>query len=123
MKQNAINWFEIYVNDLAAQTQFYSKILGVDMIPAEMESSNMSLFPNDPEKSVGGALSQMEGCKPGPGGTIVYLNVEGDLEGVLSRIPAAGGKVILPRKDISPHGFIGVFSDIEGNIVGLHSMA
>jgi predicted enzyme related to lactoylglutathione lyase len=122
-ENNALNWFEIYTADVKKASAFYEKILGKKMTPASMEGCNMAMFPCDYDKGVGGALTQMEGCKPGPGGTMVYLNVEGDLDGVLSRIPAAGGKVVKERLDIAPHGFIGVFSDPEGNVVGLHSMA
>jgi predicted enzyme related to lactoylglutathione lyase len=64
----------------------------------------------------------MEECTPGAGGVTVYLNVEGDLDGVLSRIPAAGGEIIRPKMPIPPHGFIAIFGDTEGNHVGLHSM-
>lgn len=123
MKINALNWFEIYTSDLTKASAFYSTILDTVLIPSEMEGCNMAMFPSDHDKGVGGALTQMEGCAPGAGGTLVYLNVEGDLDGVLSRIPAAGGKVIRERFDIAPHGFIGIFSDPEGNVVGLHSMS
>lgn len=122
MKPNALNWFEIFTNDLAAATEFYSTILKAELA-SPSSGCNMAVFPYDAEKGVGGAISQMDGCKPGPGGTIIYLNVEGDLDGVLSRIPAAGGKVLKERFDIAPHGYIGVFSDPEGNVVGLHSMS
>ncbi len=64
----------------------------------------------------------MDGWKPGKGGTMVYPNVEGDLDGVLARIPAAGGTVIQEGMAIPPHGFIGIIGDTEGNQVGLHSM-
>lgn len=123
MKTHATNWFEIFTNDLAKATEFYSAILDTPMAPASMEGCNMAMFPCDIEKGVGGALTQMDGCAPGPGGSLIYLNVEGDLDGVLSRIPAAGGKVVKERLDISPHGFIAVFSDPEENVVGLHSMS
>lgn len=122
MKTNALNWFEIFTNDLAQATEFYSTILKAELA-TPTPGCNMAIFPYEAEKGVGGALTQMEGHHPGPGGTIIYLNVEGDLDGVLNRIPAAGGKVIKDRFDISPHGFIGIFSDPEGNIVGLHSMS
>jgi predicted enzyme related to lactoylglutathione lyase len=122
MKLNAINWFEIFTQDLTQATQFYSTILATDLIPSQMECCQMAMFPCDFEKGVGGALTQMDGCAPGAGGSLVYLNVEGDLDGVLARIPAAGGKILKPRTDIAPHGFIGIFSDPEGNVVGLHSM-
>lgn len=65
----------------------------------------------------------MDRCQPGGGGTIVYLNVEGDLDGVLERIADAGGKVVRERLPIPPHGFIAIFEDTEGNVVGLHSMS
>ncbi|MDP3848991.1 MAG: VOC family protein [Luteolibacter sp.] len=123
MKTNAINWFEIFTNDLIKATDFYGTILNTSLAPASMEGCRMALFSSDPDKGVGGALTQMDGYKPGPGGTLVYLNVEGDLDGVLSRISSAGGKVLKDRIDIAPHGFIGIFSDPEGNVIGLHSMS
>jgi uncharacterized protein len=95
----------------------------MSLIPASMESCKMSMFPSDPEQGVGGALITMDGFEPGPGGTLVYLNVDGDLDGVLSRIPAAGGTVLKERMDIAPHRFIAIFRDPEGNVVGLHRMS
>jgi uncharacterized protein len=122
MKTNALNWFEIFTRDLARATEFYSTILNTKLEPASMEGCRMTMFPCDLDKGVGGALTEMEGCNPGRGGTMVYLNVEGDLDGVLARVFDAGGTVIKDRMDISPHGFIGIFQDLEGNVVGLHSM-
>ena len=122
MKENALSWFEIFTNDLTKATGFYQTILNTELKPASGDCCNMAIFPCDPEKGVGGALTQLEGHQPGPGGTLVYLNVQGDLDGVLSRIPEAGGTVVRGRTDISPHGFIGIFQDLEGNVVGLHSM-
>jgi predicted enzyme related to lactoylglutathione lyase len=123
MKQNALNWFEIYTNDISKAAEFYGKILGKPLTTVSNDKYNMAMFPSDPDKGVGGALTMMDKCTPGAGGTIVYLNVEGDLDGVLERIPAAGGTVVQPRMDIAPHGFIGILKDPEGNVVGLHSMA
>lgn len=122
MKTNSINWFEIFVSDLDRARKFYEIILSTKLQDASMECSQMAIFPYDNMKGITGALTKMDGYKPGPGGTLVYLNVEGDLDGVISRIPDAGGKVIQVRMPIPPHGFIGIFEDTEGNIVGLHSM-
>jgi uncharacterized protein len=123
MKQNALNWFEIFTKDLVNATDFYGTILNTTLTPGSMEGCRMAMFPCDLEKGVGGALTQMDGYEPGPGGTLVYLNVDGDLDGVLSRIPTAGGTVLKERMDIAPHGFIAIFRDPEGNVVGLHSMS
>ncbi|WP_035601477.1 VOC family protein [Haloferula sp. BvORR071] len=125
MKDDALNWFEIFVSDLAKAQAFYEAILKAPMtaITAAASGCSMAIFNYNQELGVGGALTQGENYKPGAGGTMVYLNVEGDLDGVLERIPAAGGKVIRPRMAIPPHGFIGVFEDLDGNLVGLHSVA
>lgn len=122
MKNNAINWFEIFVADLSRARAFYETILNAKLQDAGMDCCEMAIFPYDNMQGIGGALTKMEGCNPGPGGSMVYLNVEGDLDGVLSRIAAAGGKVIRDRFAIPPHGFIGIIEDTEGNVVGLHSM-
>jgi uncharacterized protein len=122
MKLNALNWFEIYVTDIQRARTFYETILNTQLVEAEGASIPMAIFPYDNMNGIGGSITCMEGCKPGPGGTVIYLNVEGDLDGVISRIPAAGGKVIRPRFAIPPHGFIAIFEDTEGNVVGLHSL-
>jgi predicted enzyme related to lactoylglutathione lyase len=123
-KDDALNWFEIFVNDLDKAKAFYGEILklSLESVPPGAESS-MAIFPYNQDLGVGGSLTKSEHTKPGPGGTLIYLNVEGDLDGVLGRIPAAGGKVIRERMAIPPHGFIGIFSDPDGNVVGLHSMS
>ncbi|MBK1883095.1 VOC family protein [Luteolibacter pohnpeiensis] len=122
MKNNAINWFEIMVSDFDRAHQFYQTILGTSMDTFDGEDK-MALFPAEYDQGVGGALTLRKGGTPGPGGSLIYLNVEGDLDGVLARIPEAGGEVIKSRTAIPPHGFIGIFKDSEGNIVGLHSMS
>jgi predicted enzyme related to lactoylglutathione lyase len=122
MKTNAINWFELFVTDLPRARSFYETILNAKLQDTTMDCCEMAIFPYDNMNGIGGALTVMEGCTPGAGGTLVYLNVEGDLDAVLARIPPAGGKVIRDRLAIPPHGFIAIFEDTEGNVVGLHSM-
>jgi hypothetical protein len=123
MKKDAINWFELAVEDLTRAKRFYETILSIAMQDLTGAGTPMALFPYDPEKGVGGSLTKMAEMKPGEGGTLVYLNVDGEIDEVLARIPAAGGTVLKGRTAIPPHGFIGIFQDSEGNVVGLHSMS
>ena len=118
MRTHAISWFEIAVNDLKRSRTFYEHVLGAELVPGSDENCTMLAFPFDERNGVGGALTHMDGCQPGVGGSIVYLDVNGDLDGALARVPAAGGRV---RLDISPHGYIGIIEDPEGNVVGMHS--
>ncbi len=40
-----------------------------------------------------------------------------------AKMEAAGGKIMVPRTEISPeYGFMAVFIDTEGNRIGLHSV-
>lgn len=121
-KKNAINWFELYVTDFARAKRFYEAALKTSLQPAQMEGCQMAMFPFDEKQGIGGAITKMDGWTPGAGGTLVYLNVEGELDGVLSRVPSAGGAVLKPRMSIGEHGFIAIIKDTEGNPVGLHSM-
>jgi len=121
IKKDALNWFEIYVTDMTRARKFYEAILQVPMPEMSFGPNPMAMFPFEMPKGVGGSLVLMDVVAPGPGGTLVYLNVDGDLDGVISRIPAAGGMLLRPRLSIGEHGFIAVFKDSEGNVIGLHS--
>lgn len=122
MKKDALNWFELYVSDFARAQRFYETILACNLVVNDQGTMKMGMFPSDQQNGVGGAITQMDGFGPGPGGTLIYLNVEGELDAVISRIGPAGGHVIKPRFSIAPYGFIAIFQDTEGNVVGLHSM-
>ena len=121
-KKDALNWFELYVNDFDRAKRFYESALQTSLQTFDMEKCRMGMFPHEQGGGVGGSITKMDGISPGLGGTLVYLNVEGDLDAVLKRIPSAGGSVLKPRTSIGQHGFIAVFKDTEGNSVGLHSM-
>ena len=81
------------------------------------------MLPCDTENGgVGGALMQSEGSNPSMDGTVVYLSGGDDLSTPLSKVEAAGGKIIMPKTSIGNNGFMAHFSDTEGNHIALHSM-
>jgi len=56
-------------------------------------------------------------------GPLIYLNANPDVRGVLDKVEAAGGTVMMPKTEISPeYGFMALFMDTEGNRIGLHSI-
>lgn len=123
---NAISWFEIPVADVARATKFYEAIFQIQLIPIDLPNIKMRMFPlDDPMTQIGGALADSGGFhKPSEtDGPLIYLNANPDVQVVLDRIEAAGGKVMVPKTEISPdYGFMAVFIDTEGNRVGLHSV-
>ena len=124
---NALNWFEISVTDMERAKKFYQAIFGfgeTDMMTMEMAGQQMSGFPGDAMSGkVGGALVKSDMHTPSADGTFVYLNGNPDLSVILDKVGAAGGKVAMPKTQISPEiGYMGFFIDSEGNRVGLHSV-
>ncbi len=85
------------------------------------------MFPlDDPMEGIGGTLVQ-EGTgfyKPSAtDGPLLYLNGNPDVNIALSRVEAAGGKILAPKTEISPgYGYMAVFIDTEGNRIALHSV-
>ncbi len=124
MMKHAIDWFEIPTSNLERACAFYEKIFEFKLQPMELANRlRMAMFPVNPAESVGGALCHHpEFYSPAATGTLVYLNADPDLGSVLGRIEKAGGKIVVPKTQISPeYGFMAVFIDSEGNRVALHS--
>lgn len=124
MIKHAIDWFEIPTADFQRGIQFYEAIFEFKMNPLDIGNGlRMAMFPVNPAESVGGALTHHpDFYKPSQDGTFVYLNADPDLGAVLGRVERAGGKVQVPKTQISPeYGYMAVFVDSEGNRVALHS--
>ncbi|MBS1917979.1 MAG: VOC family protein [Bacteroidetes bacterium] len=123
--KNAISWFEIPVSDINRAQKFYETIFDISMIPLDLPNIKMRMFPLEDMMGVGGSLCDSNGFhKPSStDGPLVYLNANPDLQIVLDRIEAAGGKIMVPKTQISPeYGYMAVFIDTEGNRVALHSV-
>jgi uncharacterized protein len=122
-KSNAINWFEIAVNDLDRATKFYETVFNISMEAMDMPGMQMRSFPADSMNGkAGGALVKSDMHKPSGTGSIIYLNANPDLSDPLSRVEKAGGQVIMPKMEISPEiGHMAFFTDTEGNTVAMHS--
>jgi predicted enzyme related to lactoylglutathione lyase len=116
-----IDWFEIPVNDFDRAKEFYETILTIEIQKAiDMENFKMGVFPH---KDVGnGAICYGQWYKPSEDGVLIYLDANPDLNDVLNRVEEAGGKILQPKKLISPeHGHMALFKDSEGNRVALRS--
>ena len=120
---NPVHWFEISVNDMDRARKFYECALGLQLGLNRVESTLMAWFPTT-EGGAGcsGALLKSEGRTPSHDGTMIYFSVP-DIDAVLARVAANGGRTLTPKTDIGEYGFYAYFEDSEGNRVGLHSSA
>ncbi|NMO17821.1 VOC family protein [Pyxidicoccus fallax] len=114
---NAITWFEIPCAQLSRAAAFYERMTGLSLKRESYMDVPHAMFT---VPGVGGALVEDKDNAPSPKGQRVFLNAAGALDAWLSRVETAGGKVVLPRTDIGPPGFIAIIQDTEGNHVGLH---
>jgi uncharacterized protein len=119
--KNLISIVEIPTIELPRAVTFYQKILNTSIEEVNMDGVLMGLFPNDGE-TVSVALINSSQYKTSMDGAVVYLSAGDDLQIVLDKIKANGGKIIVPKTEIgSGMGFYGMFMDTEGNKLGLHS--
>ena len=124
---NSVNWFEIYVQDMARARAFYEAVLQIRLEALKLpeggdDGLEMWSFPGDMERyGANGALCAMPGVPSGPGGTLVYFACE-DCGATADRVADAGGRVHRTKMSIGEYGFIALAFDTEGNMIGLHSM-
>jgi hypothetical protein len=119
--KNLISIVEIPTADFSRAVTFYQAILDVTIEEIELDGVKMGLFPNAGE---GISIQLIHGSdyKTSADGTIVYLNGGDDLQKVVDKIEANGGKIVVPKTEIGPEmGFFAMFTDTEGNKLGLHS--
>lgn len=123
--KNVVSWFEIPTKDLGRAQKFYEAIFQMKMVSLDIEQIKMRMFPVETPESIGGALvynDQFYKSSP-TDGPLVYLNGNPDVQIVLDRIEAAGGKILVPKTMISPeYGYMAMFIDTEGNRVALHNV-
>ena len=120
MTARHIDWFEIYVQDMARARAFYEAMLDTRL---EQISSGIEMwaFPASSDAAgASGALVRYEGYPSGGNSTIVYFRCD-DCAVEAARAAAHGGRVFKDKFSIGPHGFIALVTDSEGNMIGLHS--
>ncbi len=122
MKHNPVNWFEIYVQNMARARKFYEAVFHLKLEKINSPDTDMWGFPMDVNRfGAGGSLVKMEGVSSGGNSTIVYF-ICTDCAVEAGRVEAAGGHVHKEKMSIGEYGFMALAFDTEGNMFGLHSM-
>ena len=115
-----VSWFEIPALNFEKAVAFYDHIYDIKMERVVNATHSMAVFPAN--KGVGGAVVCGPGSVPGQAGPLVYLNGGKDLGVILSRVPEAGGRIVMPKTLIDKEsGYFAIFIDSEGNKMALHS--
>lgn len=122
---HAINWFEIPVSQFDRAKAFYSTILDITITEMQLGGDRLGLLAYDAESGgVGGAIVEGLDYVASQRGCLIYLYCGEDLNDVLGRVIAAGGRIERDKTPVSYEldmGFRAIFIDTEGNRIGLHS--
>lgn len=125
VQSNAVDWFELYIDDLARAKAFYQAVFQrpmEDLATPPDGDMQMCMFTMNAEGTgTAGALVKSPHTKPGSGGTLVYFSCA-DCAVEAARVAPNGGTVCQPKMGIGEYGFIAIVQDTEGNTIGLHSM-
>jgi predicted enzyme related to lactoylglutathione lyase len=117
--KSVINWFEIPVAEMDRAINFYEPVMQVTLKREKMDVAELAIFPHE-DPATGGALAKFDGITPSQQGAIIYLHTD-NLAATLDRIVTAGGDCVFGPLEL-PNGIgtIALFTDSEGNRVGLH---
>jgi hypothetical protein len=125
MKTNIVNWFEIPTAVFDRAVKFYESVFAMKLEILDLGDLKMARFPSkeDAPGAQGSLVNHEKFYQPSANGVLIYLaSPSGDLDSDLKKVEEAGGKVIMPRRQISEaFGFMALILDSEGNRIALHS--
>lgn len=127
MNVNMVSWFEVPVVDMDRAKAFYETVFDIEITVHQMGDLIMGWFPAAESANASGATGSLVKNKnyvPSEDkGVVIYFNtLSGDIANELSRVEAAGGKLIQDKTLISETvGYMGLFLDSEGNRMAIYS--
>jgi predicted enzyme related to lactoylglutathione lyase len=108
--------FEIPVNDIEKQKEFYSKVFGWKFEQAKIPGMEYWLISTGPrDKSIGGGMYRKMAPTESPRN---YVNVD-NLDAAIETFKAAGGSEIIGKMEVPGMGWSYVGTDPEGNAIAL----
>jgi len=100
--------FEINSADPAKARRFYTSVFGWKM--NEVPQTGYTFVDTDAGgKGIGG----------GPKAFVTFYVVVRDLNATLKKATEGGGKIVFPATKVGPTTTIALFSDLDGNVIGL----
>lgn len=121
--KSLVAFFEIPATDFSRATRFYEAVFGVELTLLDCGHEKMAFFPEENGLCPGAvSWSSAFSFQPSGQGVLVSLNVK-NMEAAVSLIEKNGGKILIPKTKIEAEnrGYFVVFTDCEGNRVGLYS--
>ncbi len=106
--------FEIAGKDRNKSEQFYSELFGWQI--TSHEGMDYGMVPSCGDKTIGGGIGP---TPPGAGPYVTFYVQVDDLQASLDKAEKMGGKTCLPPMPIPGIGSCAMFTDPDGNMIGL----
>jgi len=117
-----VNWFEIFVQDMARAKTFYEAVFGFELTHLVGTEFEMWAFPPRQDGlGASGSLIKIPGYPSGGNSVVVYFSCA-DCAAEAEKAAQSGGQIETGKKSVGQYGHIALIIDTEGNIIGLHSM-
>lgn len=119
--EKLLAFFEIPATDFSRAVKFYETVFQLELAVNDWEEEKMAFF-HTGEVETPGAISWTKGFEPSDKGVLIHFRVE-SITDTLNRVEKHGGKLVRPKTKIECEnmGYFAMFSDSEGNTVGLYS--
>jgi hypothetical protein len=125
MNNNVVGWFEIPVTNMDRAIKFYEEVFDFKLSRHILGPIDMAWFPamEDGPGTPGSLVYNERAYKPSMDGVLIYFTAQsGDLSIELGKVEKSGGKILLPKTQISAEvGYMALLTDSEGNRIALHS--
>jgi predicted enzyme related to lactoylglutathione lyase len=125
MNNNVVGWFEIPVTNMDRAIKFYEEVFDFKLSRHILGPIDMAWFPTmeDGHGTSGSLVYNERAYKPSMDGVLIYFTAQsGDLSIELGKVEKSGGKILLPKTQISAEvGYMALLTDSEGNRIALHS--
>jgi len=108
---NPVVWFEVTGNKGAELRSFYGDLF--DWKYDVMESMDYGMVAADEGRGIPGGIGK------GQDQRVTFYVSTTDIAGSLKQAEGLGGKTLMPRTELPGGTVLGMFSDPEGNAVGL----
>jgi hypothetical protein len=124
-KMDKVVHFEIPADDVGRAKKFYGTIFGWQIEDMPMAGRvnytivrtvdvDNKMMPKEAGAINGGIMERTKHVKS----PVVTIDVV-SIDDYLAEIEDAGGKIVMPKKEIPDMGYYAYFSDTEGNVMGL----
>lgn len=110
-----VTHFEVNARDAKAMQRFYGDLFGWGI-----DTNNPMDYGMIDTKAKGRGINGGIGATQNGRSWVTFYVETSSIDDTLGKVERLGGKTVMPKMDMGPEGEYGLFSDPEGNVIGLY---